>query len=370
MDQTHKALIQDKSGQLAARLIPTPQPTDDQLLISITSLGICGTDLQILRKARGDSAGVLGHEGIGVITEVGKNITKFQRNQLVVFNPVNPNKQEEILGHSFDGIFQEKYIVNSFQIEWGLIQPLAHELLVEVAPLIEPLGTVIYGQSLVDQVCHQKTVVVVGAGAIGLAHVLYAINRGTKVFLVDSFQEKLDWVIKQKILKPEECFLDTENLISEIMRKTDGKGADAVYLCIPRESAKKVLIKSLWYVKDSGCIDLVGGFKDGDEIQELPFLDLNSIRRSNICGLPSTGFVKKAILRNGKTIFLTGHRGTSKKILNRAVEILDKKPKYFMQLITHVFTLNDAVDFLNKYLAGSLSKEEKSSYVKGIIILT
>lgn len=370
MEHTHKALVQDKSGNILVHDVPTLELQDNQLRVSIISLGICGTDLQILRKARGDTASILGHEGIGIITEVGKNITGFIPDQLVVFNPVNPHKQEEILGHSFDGIFQENYIVDNDQIAWGLIQPLKNTISSEIAPLIEPLGTVIYGQSLVNQVCHQDTIVVVGAGAIGLAHVLYSKHRGVKkTILVNRSKEKLDWVIKQRILQPEDCLLDNSHLVDNILKKTDGKGVDAVYLCTPRESAKMVLSKALQYIKEKGCIDLVGGFKDGDEVSELPSIDLNSIRRANICGNPTPGFVKKILLKSGKTVFITGHRGTSKSILDEAIKVLSDNPKHFNKLITQVFTLNEAVTFLNKYLSNSLSKDEKSNYIKSVIIV-
>lgn len=367
-NKKHKALIQDEIGKLSTKLVPTRKINDDEVLISIISVGICGTDLQILRKSRNDLAKLLGHEGIGIITKIGKNISQLALNQLVVFNPVNPNKQEEILGHSFEGIFQEKYIVNSKQIEWGLIQPLVIKLSTKVAPLIEPLGTVIYAQELVDQVCNQESVVIVGAGAIGLAHVFYAKNKGIKkIFLVNRSKEKLDWVVQHGVLKPEECLLDSQNLVKEILEKTSGCGVDSVYLCTPRGSAKKVLIKALQYVRQEGCIDLVGGFKDGDEISDIPSLDLNSIRRSNICGVPSPGFVKKITLKNKKNIYLTGHRGTSKEVLDKAIKLLAKKRAFFSKLITHVFTLDEAASFLNQYIDGSTISEKETQYIKGII---
>ena len=248
---------------------------------------------------------------------------------------------------------------------------MEYKLTTKIAPLIEPLGTVIYGQSLVDQVCEQNTIAIVGAGAIGLTHVLYAKNKGIKkIYLINNSREKLDWVIKNKILTPQECFLDTDDLAKKILKKTYGKGVDAVYLCTPRESAKKVLSKALRYVKENGCIDLVGGFKNGDQIKELPSLDLNSIRRSNVCGNPKPGFVKKEILQNGKTVFLTGHRGTSKNNLSNAIKLLNEKPMQFQKLITHTFSFDEAADFLNRYLENDLNKKGQSTYIKGALVLS
>lgn len=61
-------------------------------------------------------------------------------------------------------------------------------------PLIEPLPTVIYGQSLVEQICQPQSAVSVGAGPIGLLWALYARARGyARIFLVAILQARLDW---------------------------------------------------------------------------------------------------------------------------------------------------------------------------------
>lgn len=367
MKKQHKVLTRNSSGALEVRLTENREPSRNEILISILSTGICGTDLQIVKKSRDDSAAVLGHEGIGEVTKVGRDVTGFQPGQVVTFNPVNPLNQNEILGHSFEGIFQEEYLVSEKQLAWGLIQPLTKHLPMGVATLIEPLGTVLYAHHLVNQACKQKTVVIVGAGAIGLLHTLYAKSLGLRVLLINRSKNRLNWLQDQKILNAEDCLIDGENTVSEIMAKTEGVGPDSVYICVPRESAKPVLRKALEYVRDGGCIDLVGGFKDGDEVEELPGLDLNALRRANICGEPKSGSVHQTQINGEKTIFLTGHRGTSPKHLDEAIGILGNNPHYFNQFITHAFSLEQAAAFLNRYRMNKLTPEEKVQYIKGVI---
>ncbi|HIF72292.1 MAG TPA: hypothetical protein EYQ61_07050 [Dehalococcoidia bacterium] len=78
-------------------------------MVSPLFVGLCGTDIQAYRRAREEknAASVLGHEGVGVITEVGDMVQSWSPGDAVVFNPVSPFSRDDVLGRSFNGIFQE-----------------------------------------------------------------------------------------------------------------------------------------------------------------------------------------------------------------------------------------------------------------------
>jgi len=355
----HTALILLKHRKLVAKRIPTKTPAEKEILIHSLTAGICGTDVQIFNGARNDKAKILGHEGLGKIIKVGKNLPDSLIGKEVIFNPVNPNDQNDILGHSKDGIFQQKILFPARAIESGSIIPFDAKVPSLCAPFTEPLATVIYGQFLVNQVCFPKSIVIVGSGSIGILHAIYAkLHNISKILLVCNSVTRAKWITNRNILKPEETLINSPNLPKKIISNTNGVGADAVYLCTPRISAKAELQKSLKYVNKNGCIDLVGGFSEGDSIAELPGIDLNNIRRSNVCGKSAKGTFATLIVHNNKRVWLTGHRGTSKKHLTDSLEILKKHHSVFSKVISHVVSLEaapaafKALSSKKKFLAG------------------
>ena len=81
------------------------------MIIAPRFVGLCGTDIQIFRGARRVLASTLGHEGVGVVAEVGEMVEGWSPGESVVFNPVNPSHPDEMLGYTFDSLFQEKILI-------------------------------------------------------------------------------------------------------------------------------------------------------------------------------------------------------------------------------------------------------------------
>src|SRR5471032_87516 len=87
-----KALVYHGPGQKALEDRPMPridQPTD--AIVRITKTTICGTDLHILK---GDVAScapgrILGHEGVGVIEEVGAGVASFKAGDRVLISCIS-----------------------------------------------------------------------------------------------------------------------------------------------------------------------------------------------------------------------------------------------------------------------------------------
>ena len=78
------------------------------MIIAPRFVRLCGTDIQIFRGARRVLASTLGHEGMGVVAEVGEMAEGWSPGDSVVFNPVNPSHPDEMLGYTFDSLFQKK----------------------------------------------------------------------------------------------------------------------------------------------------------------------------------------------------------------------------------------------------------------------
>lgn len=77
-----KALIFDNTLRLETNY-EKPIPKDNEVLIKTSMVGICNTDYEITKGYMGYN-GVLGHEFVGVVVEVGKNAPKDLLNKRVV----------------------------------------------------------------------------------------------------------------------------------------------------------------------------------------------------------------------------------------------------------------------------------------------
>jgi len=78
--RTMRAMVMEKAKTpLKEMEIPTPQPSDDQILIKVNACGVCRTDLHILdaELTRPKLPLVLGHQIAGEVVAAGKNVSRF-----------------------------------------------------------------------------------------------------------------------------------------------------------------------------------------------------------------------------------------------------------------------------------------------------
>ncbi|GAB3278626.1 zinc-dependent alcohol dehydrogenase family protein [Sinomonas notoginsengisoli] len=207
-----KALVYHGPGQKAWEEVPDPtlhDPTD--AIVRIETTTICGTDLHILK---GDVPAVtdgriLGHEGVGVVTEVGPDCTKVKVGDRVIVSCITKCMDCDfckagltshcqrvggigwIFGHLIDGT-QAEYVRVPFA-DNGLI-PLPDGVSAEQGAMLSdilPTGYeigVLYGQ-----VKEGDVVAVVGAGPVGLAAIMTAGPAGaSKVIAVDGNEYRLE----------------------------------------------------------------------------------------------------------------------------------------------------------------------------------
>lgn len=338
-DTSHLAVVGSRSP-LALRRVPTPEPGPGEVLVGLLTAGVCGTDVQIVRGWRSEEVSVLGHEGAAEVLEVGEGVEGFRVGQRVTFNPTNPKDPTDILGHTTPGLFQQRLLLRRSAIERGALLPLDERVPLVCAPLVEPLAAVLYAHRLVEKVCRQCSIAVVGAGSVGLLIAIYARSRGCgEVLLVANSRSRLEWAVKRGIVHPDEALPTGPDLSTLIKERTGGRGVDASYLCTTRRSAVDALRQALSFVREGGCLDLFGGFSDRDEVPELPGVALNAVRRANTCGLPEEGAALATKTSAGKGLWLTGHRGASGAHMKAASELLGESPREYARVVSHLASL-------------------------------
>ena len=203
-----KALVYHGPGQRAWEETPRPaiQKTTDAI-VRITTSTICGTDLHILK---GDLPSVtpgriLGHEGIGVVTEVGTAVTAFHPGDRVIISCVTACGKCDycrkgmyshcrdggwILGNTIDGTQAE--LVRIPHADMSLYHFPADGDEEALVMLSDILPTGFECGVLNGQVKPGDTVAIVGAGPIGLAVLLTAqFYSPAAVMMIDLDENRL-----------------------------------------------------------------------------------------------------------------------------------------------------------------------------------
>jgi alcohol dehydrogenase len=236
-----KALIYRGPGKKEWAEKPAPtllHPTD--AIVRITHTTICGTDLHILK---GDTPEVvegltLGHEGVGVIEQVGDGVANFKPGDRVLISCITscgscPNCKKQLYAHCSDGGWILGHLIDGTQAEYVRIPHADNSLYAapaDVAPealvmLSDILPTGLEIGVLSGQVKPGDSVAIVGAGPIGMAVLLTAqFYSPSRIIMVDSDQSRLDTSLR--FGATDIVNASAGDSIEQILALTDGKGVD------------------------------------------------------------------------------------------------------------------------------------------------
>lgn len=273
MNGKMKVAVMNEIGEMGYEQRPIPQVKDNEVLVQLEYVGICGSDLHYYETGRiGDyivkPPFVLGHEPGGVVVEVGKEVTNLKTGDRVALEPGKTcgkcefcrtgryNLCPDVIFFAtppYDGVFQE-YVAH----EADLCFKLPDNVSTLSGALIEPLAVGMHAANQGDAHVGQ-TAVVTGAGAIGLVSVLALKVRGvSNIIVVDIMQKRLDKALKlgaTNIINASET-----DPVSKLMELTDGKGCDLV---IETAGTEITTNQAIHMVKKGSNIVLVGYGKTG-----------------------------------------------------------------------------------------------------------
>lgn len=208
ISSTMKAIVYHGPGKKSWDTIPVPQisqPTD--AIVKITKTTVCGTDLHILKGdvPAVENGRVLGHEGVGIIEEVGGAVSNFKKGDHVLISCITSCGKCEyckkqmyshcedggwILGHMIDGT-QAEYVRiphadNSlYPVPVGVDEE-ALVMLSDILPTGLEIG-VLYGNVKPGDI-----VAIVGAGPVGMAALLTAqFFSPSELIMIDVDESRL-----------------------------------------------------------------------------------------------------------------------------------------------------------------------------------
>jgi alcohol dehydrogenase len=240
--QVMKALVYHGPGQRAWEEKPMPalQAATDAI-VKISTTTICGTDLHILK---GDvpevvSGRILGHEGVGVVTEVGAGVTSIKPGDKVLISCISscavcPSCRKGmyshcergggwILGHLIDGT-QAEYVRIPFA-DTSLYPLAAGADAAAMTMLSDIIPTAFECGVLNGQVKPGDTVAIVGAGPIGLACLLTAqFYAPAEIIMIDLDDNRLE--VAKTFGATQTVNSSRDKAAERVLALTGGRGVD------------------------------------------------------------------------------------------------------------------------------------------------
>lgn len=236
-----KALVYKGPGKKALEDCPMPtiaNPTD--AIVKIIKTTICGTDLHILKGdvSSCDPGRIIGHEGIGVIDEIGSGVTVFKKGDRVLISCISACSKCEycrrgmyshcvnggwILGNTIDGT-QAEYVriphadTSLYKIPAGVDEE-ALVMLSDILPTGFECGV------LNGKVQPGNTVAIIGAGPIGLSTLLTAqFYSPAEIIMVDLDNNRLE--VAKRFGATHTINSSDGKAVANVMRLTNGRGVD------------------------------------------------------------------------------------------------------------------------------------------------
>lgn len=274
MEGTMKVAVMNGIGKMGYTQRPIPTPKDNEVLVKLEYVGICGSDLHYYETGAIGSyivepPFVLGHEPGGVVVEVGKDVKHLKVGDKVALEPGKTCGQCEFCKTGrynlcpdviffatppVDGVFQE-YVAH----EAGLCFKLPENVSTMEGALIEPLAVGFHAANLGDAHIGQ-TAVVFGAGCIGLVSMMALKAKGvSRVYVVDIMAKRLEKALE---LGADGVINGAErDAVEAVLELTGGAGCDLV---VETAGTQITTRQAIHMAKKGSTIVLVGYSKSGE----------------------------------------------------------------------------------------------------------
>jgi alcohol dehydrogenase len=268
-----KAVVFEDVGRLVIREVPEPtieEPRD--AIVRITAAGICGSDLHFLHgKAPLTPGDTIGHEGVGVIEEIGSEVRHFRPGDRVViaFDIVCGecwycrNGQTALCEHfqmlgggafggNLVGAQAEKVRVPSADVNLLSVPEGMED---ERALFVGDILTTGYYGTAIAGIGPEDSVAVVGAGPVGFFCIQAAQVHGARqVLALDRLPDRLLLAEKVGAIP---INVDERNPQIAVSDLTEGRGADVVIEAVGHPSSYET---ALDVVRGGGTVSVVGVF--------------------------------------------------------------------------------------------------------------
>jgi L-iditol 2-dehydrogenase len=255
--------------------IPMPKVEAGEALVKVKAATTCGTDLKILQRGYVEKViklpTIFGHEWAGEVAQVGEGLDWPEKGMRVRAGNSAPclhctmcqkgkyNLCENMIW--LWGAYAE-YIKVPARMVLVNMQEIPQHVSFEEAAITEPLACVVHGIEEA-RVKLGDTVAIIGAGPIGLLHLLTVKKMGAeKVVVIDLVEERLDFA--EKLGADETVNAGKVDVAERVRQLTSGYGADVAIEAIGLPSTWEQALK---LVRKGGTVLEFGGCPPGTEVR-------------------------------------------------------------------------------------------------------
>ncbi len=321
-----KACLFRAPGDVAVVERPVPEPAAGGLLLRVGAAGLCHSDVRVYKGEKYAKPGVVpGHEVAGVIEAVGDGVTSFAAGDRVALCPIvacgvcdfcrvgkrNRCPKRVTLGYDEDGGAAEYMVVPEVILRLGHVFRLPEGVSVALASLLEPTACVLNSLELLG-VGAGSIVLLVGAGPMGLIHLLLAKRLGAIVVASEPEESRRAWARQLGAVATFDPA--TDDVAAKVREMTDGDGADVV---VVTAGIGPAVNPSLAAVRRQGTVGLFAGFPPKTVVD----FDPNVVHYNELV--------------------LTGSQNATIDQYRRTLELLPSLPQ-LRQVVTHSFSIDEA----------------------------
>ena len=275
--KTMRAVQFYEPGVLKLEQVELPMIGPDEILVKTAVTLTCGTDLKMYKRGHplAKPPLIIGHEFAGVVAQVGDNVQKFREGMRVVAANSAPcntcffckrgrqnlceHLDENVIGFSWPGAYAEYVRVPPHIVKQNTLEIPSHISFKEAA-LVEPLACVVHGKEAAEMGIGD-TVVVIGAGPIGLLHLQLAKKSAGTVIVSDLSKRRLE--AAQDIGADHVIEAGQEDQVKRVKELTGRRGADIV---IEAAGTPETWEKAVAMTRRGGVALLFGGCRSGTSI--------------------------------------------------------------------------------------------------------
>ena len=231
-------------------------------LLRVEACGICGTDARTFFNGdpRAPAPWVLGHEPVGVLTEVGPDADLppgVAVGDRVFLGSILTCGECRWCLEGFQNLCEDHLLYGydpfpGAYAEWAAVPPIATKNLIPLPPdlpsdlatVADPFACALNGMEMLD-VRIGDTVVIVGGGPIGCWQSLMARDRGAaQVFLIEASSGRLDLATSMVGQVLDGAWVASEdNGVEEVLARTGGFGAERVSVAAPSKQAQQAALE-------------------------------------------------------------------------------------------------------------------------------
>jgi L-iditol 2-dehydrogenase len=279
-----QALVYHGPHDLRVEDRPPPEPGPGEAVLRVGACGICGTDLRIAsgghRAYPPGTVRIPGHEVAGTVLAVGDGI-ELEEGQPVFIAPnvgcgrcaqcragrVNLCVRPEAVGISMDGGLADQLLLPAKLVAQGNVLPVPETADLRAVALAEPLACVLRGSEACD-IRTGDVVAIVGAGPVGLMHLLVARLAGPSAVIVSQRSEERRRLALE--FGADEA-VGPDELVATVADVSEGRGADVVIVAAPAAEAQR---QALEIAAPAARINFFAGLPRDRSVVEL---DTNAI---------------------------------------------------------------------------------------------